>query len=195
MAQPALVLASSSPFRRALLDKLGLPFECDAPDIDEQARDGEQAGPMVRRLALEKARAVAARHPAALVIGSDQVAVKADGGILGKPGNRATAQAQLQACSGSEVRFETGLCLLDSASGRYQLACETYRVHFRRLNASSIQRYLDREEPYNCAGSFKSEGLGITLFRALEGRDPNTLVGLPLILLAEMLRVEGFEIP
>lgn len=195
MVAPALILASSSPYRRALLEKLGLEFESDAPDIDEQQLPGEDATGLVMRLALEKARAVASRHSDALIIGSDQVAVRADGGILGKPGNHGTAITQLQACSASEVRFETGLCLLNSATGRYQLACEPYRVSFRTLNRATIERYLEREEPYNCAGSFKSEGLGISLFRALEGRDPNTLVGLPLILLTEMLRTEGIQVP
>ena len=195
MTDLPLVLASSSPFRRALLEKLGMPFACDSPDIDEQAQPDESPQELVMRLAKEKAEAVAERHPRALIIGSDQVALRPDGVILGKPGNHGTAVAQLQSCNGATVRFLTGLCLLNSETGRHQLACEVFQVHFRTLKHDTIERYLEREKPYNCAGSFKSEGLGITLFKALEGRDPNALIGLPLILLTDFLRIEGVGVP
>lgn len=189
-----IVLGSTSPFRRALLEKLGVPFVMDAPRVDEATLPGEAPQPLVRRLAEAKAREVASRHSAALVIGSDQVAC-VDGGILGKPGNRENAVAQLVAASGKAVVFHTGLCLYNSASGRAQVAVEPFTVHFRALDRGQIERYVDRELPFNCAGSFKSEGYGITLFSALEGRDPNTLVGLPLIRLVEMLAAEGIKLP
>ncbi len=188
------ILASTSPFRRALLDRLGLPFEVSAPDIEETPRPGEQAAELVARLAEAKARAVAARESQALVIGSDQVAVL-DGDILGKPGDHARAVAQLSRASGRTVSFYTGLCLLDSASGRTQVAVEPFWVVFRKLDPECIESYLRREQPYNCAGSFKSEGLGITLFRRLRGDDPNSLVGLPLIRLVDMLKQEGVRAP
>ena len=189
-----LVLGSTSPFRRALLEKLGIPFATDAPHVDEAALPGEAPQALVRRLAEAKARDVATRHPAALVIGSDQVAC-VDDGILGKPGSRENAIAQLAAASGRAVVFHTGLCLYNGASGRTQVAVEPFTVHFRTLGRDQIERYVDREQPFNCAGSFKSEGYGITLFTALEGRDPNTLIGLPLIRLIEMLAAEGIELP
>jgi MAF protein len=189
-----LVLGSTSPYRRALLERLGLRFAVDAPQIDESQRPGETPEQLVLRLAEAKARAVAPRHPAALIIGSDQVAC-IDERILGKPGDRANAMAQLRASAGRTVTFHTGLCLLNAANGRSQLACEPYRVHFRTLSDAQIARYLDAEQPYNCAGSFKSEGLGITLFERMEGDDPNTLVGLPLIRLVAMLENEGLTLP
>lgn len=195
MTDQPLVLASSSPFRRELLGRLGMEFLCDAPDINEQAEERERPRDLVMRLARQKAEAVAARHPTALIIGSDQVALRPDGAVLGKPGNRGTAIAQLHSCSDATVSFLTGLCLLNARTGRYQVACELFRVHFRRLGSDMIERYIEREQPYNCAGSFKSEGLGITLFRSLEGRDPNALIGLPLILLTDFLRTEGVRLP
>jgi MAF protein len=189
-----LVLGSTSPFRKALLDKLGIPFLTDSPDTDETHRPGESPEALVRRLAEDKARSVAARHPDALVIGADQVAC-VDGGIVGKPGNRERAIAQLAAASGKAVTFLTGLCLFNSANGRRQVAVEPFVVHFRDLDGAQIARYVDRERPFDCAGSFKSEGFGITLFTALEGRDPNALVGLPLIRLVDMLAREGIVLP
>jgi MAF protein len=189
-----LVLASTSPFRRELLGRLGLPFETCAPEVDETARADEGPEALVSRLASLKAQAVAGRFPDALIIGSDQVACL-DGKILGKPGSRENAIKQLQASSGREVRFLTGLSLLNSATGRQQQLCEPFTVHFRELDEAQIGRYLDAENPLNCAGSFKSEGLGITLFRRLEGEDPNALVGLPLIRLVEMLANEGIVLP
>ncbi|WP_456407241.1 Maf family protein [Thiolapillus sp.] len=189
-----LVLGSTSPFRRELLEKLGLPFSTAAPDVDESHREGESAAVLVQRLAQTKARAVADQFPQALIIGSDQVACVNEQ-ILGKPGNREKAIAQLESMSGKTVCFHTGLCLYNAASGNIQVICDDFRVHFRKLNHGQIERYIDKEEPFNCAGSFKSEGLGISLFRKLEGDDPNSLVGLPLIRLVAMLDQEGIELP
>jgi len=191
---PQLVLASTSPYRRALLDKLGIPFVTDSPDTDETPRPDEAPQAVVCRLAEAKARAVAVRHPGALIIGSDQVAC-VNGEVLGKPGNRENAIIQLTAAAGRSVTFYTGLCLFNSASGHAQVSLEHYTVHFRHLERGQIERYVDHEQPFNCAGSFKSEGYGITLFSALEGRDPNALIGLPLILLIEMLAQEGVSLP
>lgn len=191
---PALLLASSSPFRRQLLDKLGLDFIHQSPDIDESRLEGESPVELVMRLAREKAGVLADSHPDTLIIGSDQVAVIGDQ-VLGKPGTREKAIEQLSAASGQRVTFLTGLCLLNTASGRTQVACDPFHVQFRTLRPAQIERYVDAEQPLNCAGSFKSEGLGIVLFKALEGRDPNTLVGLPLILLTEFLAAEGISLP
>jgi septum formation protein len=193
MTQPSLVLASTSPFRRELLAKLGLPFSTAAPDVDESPRAGETAEQLVLRLAEAKARAVAERFADALIIGSDQVA-GLGGAILGKPGDRERAVAQLSAASGRTVVFRTGLCLLNAATGRAQTRCEPFKVHFRPLTQAQIEAYVDREQPFGCAGSFKSEGLGITLFERLEGDDPNALIGLPLIRLVAMLSAEGVEV-
>jgi len=192
--RPQIILGSTSPFRRDLLNKLGINFSTAAPDINEQTRPNEAAAEMVTRLAYEKAEAVGFRHPNALIIGSDQVAC-IEGQILGKPGNRENAIAQLLAASGKCVTFYTGLCLLNTANSQKQVSCETFNVYFRNLERIQIERYLDQEEPYNCAGSFKSEGLGIALFERLEGDDPNTLIGLPLIRLVSMLQNEGIQIP
>lgn len=186
----AIVLASTSPFRRAILEKLTLPFITDAPETDETPLTGETAIQLVQRLAHAKAEALAMRYPSHLIIGSDQVCVL-NGVITGKPHTRENAIAQLTQASGNIITFYTGLALLNSASGKAQILCEPFHVHFRTLSAAEIVAYVDKEQPFNCAGSFKSEGLGITLFERLEGRDPNTLVGLPLIALCEMLRNEG----
>lgn len=191
---PALVLGSTSPYRAALLEKLGLDFSAAAPDVDEQALPGEAPESLVARLAEAKARSVAERHRDALVIGSDQVACIGPR-ILGKPGGREAAIAQLAAASGQVVVFYTGLCVLDARIGAARTVCEPFRVHFRELSRAQIERYLDAERPYDCAGSFKSEGLGISLFRRLDGDDPNTLVGLPLIRLIGLLREHGIEVP
>ena len=188
-----LVLASTSPYRRELLQRLGLPFQTLVPDVDESRRPGETPQSLVLRLAEAKARAVAAAFPAALIIGSDQVAC-IDGEILGKPGDRERAIAQLSRASGRAVVFETGLCLLNSANGRAQVCREPFRVEFRTLTPAQIAGYVDREQPFNCAGSFKSEGLGIALFHRLVGNDPSALVGLPLIRLVAMLADEGVEV-
>jgi len=189
-----LVLGSTSPFRGALLAKLGIPFATDAPHIDEAIRDGESPEQLVARLAKAKARDVAQRHAGALIIGSDQVAC-VDGRILGKPGSRENAIGQLATAAGKTVTFHTGLCLFNTAENRGRTVVEPFKVHFRALNQDQIERYVDREQPFNCAGSFKSEGYGITLFTRLEGRDPNTLVGLPLIQLVDMLGQEGVVLP
>jgi septum formation protein len=189
---PALVLASTSPYRRQLLERLGLPFTCAAPAVDERRRTGESPQVLVLRLAEAKARAVAPHHTNALIIGSDQVACL-DNEVLGKPGDRAHAIAQLERASGRTLVFQTGLCLLSTATGRAQTLVEPFRVHFRTLDRRRIEGYLDREQPYDCAGSFKSEGLGIALFERFEGDDPNTLIGLPLIRLIALLEAEGID--
>ncbi|MFP4155428.1 MAG: Maf family protein [Halothiobacillaceae bacterium] len=186
-----LILASSSPYRRALLDRLGLPFECVKPEVDEAARPGETPEQLVLRLARAKAEAVAGSRPGSLVIGSDQVAVLGDR-VLGKPGGETAARRQLAAASGQVVRFLTGLCLV-AADGSTELAMVPYSVRFRSLNEAQINAYLDREQPFDCAGSFKSEGLGVALFESMEGEDPTALVGLPLIRLCSMLRAAGLD--
>ncbi len=192
--QPNIILGSTSPFRQELLHRLRLPFSTAAPDIDESPQPGESPQRLVKRLALAKAEAVALGNPQALIIGSDQVACLGDR-IIGKPGNRENAIKQLTQASGQHVQFLTGLCLLNSATNRAQVVCEPFVVHFRKLTQEQIERYLDAEEPYNCAGSFKSEGLGIALFERLEGADPNSLIGLPLIHLVTMLQQEGVAVP
>lgn len=189
-----LILASSSLYRKALLSRLQLSFVTDSPDINEQAMPDELPQDLVRRLSMEKAQAVAQRYPDALIIGSDQVACIGDN-ILGKPGNREKAIQQLMLASGSKVTFYTGLCLYNSATQRFQLSVDPFYVHFRDLSQQQIERYIDKDKPFNCAGSFKMESLGISLFKRLEGTDPNALIGLPLIRLVEMLAQEGINIP
>ncbi|MCG8710138.1 septum formation inhibitor Maf [Brenneria sp. 4F2] len=184
-----IVLASTSPYRKALLEKLNLPFICASPEADETPLPGEDAIALVARLAESKARALASHYPNHLIIGADQVCVLNDV-ITGKPHNRANAVRQLRQASGQCVTFFTGLALFNSAKQRLQRIVEPFDVHFRPLTETEIVGYLDQEQPWNCAGSFKSEGLGITLFDKLSGRDPNALVGLPLIALAHMLRTE-----
>ncbi|MFT6154190.1 MAG: MAF protein [Bermanella sp.] len=181
-----LVLGSSSPFRKALLEKLDLSFDCDSPDIDETPLKDELPKDMVARLAKEKANAIAKRHPQAIIIASDQCATL-DGKIIGKPGNHENAVQQLTAASGRTVTFYTSLCVYNAGTNQYQETVEPFYVYFRTLTESQIENYLIKEQPYNCAGSFKSEGLGISLFERLEGNDPNTLIGLPLIQLIKML--------
>lgn len=190
---PPLVLASTSPFRKQLLEKLKLKFLTDAPDIDESHQEGETPEQLVARLAEEKAKVVAERHPNSLIIGSDQVAING-GEILGKPGNHDKAVAQLKAASGKKVTFLTGLCLYNSATGNSQVEVVPFCVVFRELTEAQIENYLRAEQPYNCSGSFKSEALGIALFERLEGEDPNTLIGLPLIRLIRMLEAEGVRV-
>lgn len=191
---PPLVLASSSPWRRALLERLGVPFECASPDIDETPLPGETGPELVERLARAKAMALSASFPAHLIIGSDQVATLDDGTILGKPGNHENACEQLARCSGRIVTFYTGLALHDTRSGRTESLCEPFYVHFRTLTGEEIDQYLQAEQPYQCAGSFQMEGRGIVLFDRLEGRDPNTLVGLPLMALTDLLKASGVNI-
>lgn len=191
-----LILASSSPFRREILQKLTLPFTCHSPDIDETRNADEDPYQLVERLALEKAQAVAQlvsnNYPNALIIGSDQVAVLGDV-IMTKPKTHENAIKQLKASSGQVVTFLTSLCLFNSETGHHHLGIFPYNVEFLTLSDQQIESYLRKEQPYRSAGSFKSEGLGITLFKRLEGDDPNSLVGLPLIGLIEMLRKEGIE--
>ena len=188
-----LILASTSPYRKALLERLQLDFECDAPDIDESPLAGEAVEDMVVRLARLKAEAVAGKHPGALVIGSDQSAVL-DGEILAKSGNYDAAFRQLQRASRKRVVFQTGLCVLNTRTGHARTACVPYTVVFKTLTDDMIKRYLEKDQPYNCAGSFKSESLGIALFERFEGEDPNALIGLPLIRLIDMLNNEGFSV-
>ncbi len=190
---PRLILASTSVYRRELLARLRLPFDTVRPDTDETALPGEAPLALVQRLAEAKAAAVAALHPQAWVLGSDQVA-ELDGQTLGKPGNRDAAIAQLAAMSGCAVRFRTGVCL-NRAGHASRVALDTTTVHFRVLAAGEIARYVDAEQPYDCAGSFKAEGLGIVLFDAIESCDPTALIGLPLIATAALLRGAGFAVP
>jgi len=188
----SILLASTSPFRKALLDKLGLPFITAAPEVDETPQPGETAEALVLRLAVAKAQALAQAYPDHWIIGSDQVCVL-DGVITGKPHNVENARAQLRAASGNHITFYTGLALFHPASQQLMQCCEPFMVHFRDLSEAEIAAYIEKEQPLYCAGSFKSEGLGICLFDRLEGRDPNTLVGLPLIALNGMLRQAGIN--
>lgn len=189
-----LLLASSSVYRRDLLSRLRLPFTCSSPDINESHRPDESATDLVKRLSLEKAQALAASHPNHLIIGSDQVAVLG-GKIIGKPHTFDNAHQQLLNASGASVSFLTGLTLLNSQTGHYQTDCIPFTVHMRRLTPEQIERYLLAEQPYDCAGSFKAEGLGVSLFQRTEGDDATSLVGLPLIRLVDMLTAEGVTIP
>ncbi len=188
-----LILASSSPFRRELLERLKTPFEVMAPEVDESPRPGETPEKLVERLAIEKARKIAAQKPDALVIGSDQVAVY-DGRIVGKPHTHDNAVRQLRSASGKAVTLYTGLALINAATQRVQCEVIPYRVVFRALSDAQIESYLRKEQPYSCAGSVRSEGLGIALLEKFEGEDPNTLIGLPLIRLVRMLENEGIRI-
>ena len=188
-----LVLASTSRYRAALLERLGLPFLVAAPGVDETTLPGEAPAQTALRLAEAKARAVAARHPDALVIGSDQIADCA-GEPVGKPGSRDVAIAQLHALSGKTVVFHTGVALVDAASGRCSATLVDVASTFRTLDAAEIGAYVDREAPFDCAGSVKSEGLGIALFERIESSDPTALIGLPLIALCRLLRGEGVDI-
>jgi septum formation protein len=189
-----LVLASTSPFRRELLARLQIPFETVAPQADESALPAETPVTTALRLAEAKARAVMPLYPDALIIGSDQVAANGEQ-RFGKPGTRENAIAQLRLMRGKEVVFHTGLCLLDSASGRVSSCCVDTHVGFRDLGDAEIESYLDKEDALNCAGSAKSEGLGISLLAYMRGDDPNALIGLPLIALCDMLRAEGVALP
>jgi septum formation protein len=189
----ALVLASTSPYRRELLQRLEIPFTTAAPDVDESPLPGETPAELVQRLSESKARAVG-KTRAGLIIGSDQVATTGND-ILGKPGNHERAVKQLQQLAGNTVTFHTGLCLLDSTRDTVQIDVVPFSVEFRQLSTAQIERYLRREQPYNCAGSFKSESLGITLFTRMRGDDPTALIGLPLIRLTDMLAAAGITLP
>ncbi len=188
-----LVLGSTSPFRKTILDKLNLPFQCAKPNIDETEKNNECPQVLVERLAIEKAKAVRDEYPNALIIGSDQVAVCEDE-ILGKPHNFDNAVVQLSKFSGKSITFYTGLCVYDSEKEKTISLVEPFTVHFNQLSQKEIANYLNAEQPYNCAGSFKSEGLGICLFSKLEGDDPNTLIGLPLIKLVGLLKQHGIDV-
>jgi MAF protein len=189
-----LILASSSRYRQALLSRLGLPFSAANPAIDETARPGETPTLLVARLAEAKARAIPTTTTGELIIASDQVA-SLEGRILTKPGNHRNACQQLQLCSAKTVTFYTALALLNTRTNNLQQTIELYTVRFRPLNETTIERYLSREQPYDCAGSFKMEGLGISLFESLQGNDPNSLIGLPLIQLVSLLKNEGIAVP
>ncbi|MGV3494591.1 MAG: Maf family nucleotide pyrophosphatase [Ramlibacter sp.] len=188
-----LVLGSTSAYRRELLSRLRLPFSVEPPHVDETPRPGEAPAGLARRLAAAKAAAVAQRHPGAVVIGSDQVA-DLDGEPLGKPGNHANAVAQLARMSGRTVVFQTALSVvcLDTGFAQHDLA--PVRVRFRPLEAAEIEAYLRAEQPYDCAGSARSEGLGIALLESIESDDPTALVGLPLIRTCRMLRAAGVRV-
>ncbi|NOX08749.1 MAG: septum formation inhibitor Maf [Gammaproteobacteria bacterium] len=190
MSQSQLVLASTSPFRKELLSRLQLDFETASPDIDESPLEGEPPLQLVYRLAEQKAKACASQFPDALLIGSDQIALLGDQ-ILGKPGNHEKACQQLKKLSGQYVSFLTGLCLYNAKQQRSQIEVIQFNVYFRILSDEQIENYLRAETPYNCAGSFKSEAMGVALFDRLEGDDPTALIGLPLIRLTRMLENEG----
>lgn len=188
-----LILASTSPFRRELLARLGIPFTVANPQTDESAQPGESPEALALRLSEAKARAVATEFPDALIIGSDQVAT-VDGKIFGKPGNHERAVEQLKQLSGKTVNFFTGLCLFNSRTNAADVIGVPMLVTFRELGDQEIENYLRREPAYNCAGSAKSEGLGIALLSSMRGDDPNALVGLPLIALCDMLRRQGVAV-
>jgi septum formation protein len=191
---PPLILASTSPYRRELLARFGLPFDAVAPEVSEAHVAGESATDRALRLGLEKARAVARRRPEALVIGADQVAT-AGGRVLDKPGDAPTARAQLASLSGKSARFHTACAVVDGAAGVHWAHVDTTTVVFRALGADEIERYLAREQPYDCAGGFRAEALGISLFEYIESQDPTALIGLPLIWLAGALRRAGYRLP
>jgi septum formation protein len=189
-----LILASTSPYRRALLGRLGLPFECVAPGADEVRLPGEAAAAMAGRLARLKAEAVAARHPGAVVIGSDQVALRGTD-VLGKPGTVDRCRAQLRASSGQEVVFLTAVHVIDGPSGTADSHLDRTVVRFRELNDAEIDRYIERDQPLDCAGGFKAESLGIALFDSIASNDPTGLTGLPLAWVGAALRRAGFAVP
>lgn len=193
MTNPKLVLGSSSPFRKQLLEKLMVPFETANPEIDESPLTGESPIELVKRLAVEKAKAVAVNYPNSLIIGSDQVALHSDE-VVGKPHTHERAVEQLTTASGKEIKLYTGLALLNSMTNNIQSEVVPFTVHFKTLSEEIIESYLRKEQPYNCAGSVRSEGLGIALLERFEGDDPNTLIGLPLIRLVAMLEKEGFSL-
>jgi septum formation protein len=196
---PALILASTSTYRRELLARLRLPFSCTAPGVDETRRSGERPLALAVRLARAKASAVALQHPDAWVIGSDQVAARiadSEGDlILGKPGTAARCMEQLRSCSGRTVAFMTAVAVLQHNSHSAHEFVDTTRVVFRALDDATIERYVALESPLDCAGGFKSEGLGIALCESIDSADPSALIGLPLIQLGKVLRAVGFELP
>ncbi len=194
MPNPHLVLASTSIYRRQLLERLGLPFETARPEVDETPLPGETPVATADRLAVEKAQAVAKQFPDALIIGSDQVAHRGDE-RFDKPGTAERAIAQLHDMSGKAITFHTAVCLYNSTTGHFQLEGVPVEARFRELSEAEIRRYVEREKPLDCAGSAKSEGLGISLLEHMRGDDPTALIGLPLIALSRMLRTEGIQVP
>ncbi|WJG07749.1 nucleoside triphosphate pyrophosphatase [Aliiglaciecola sp. LCG003] len=188
-----IILASTSPYRKILLEKLGLPFSCQSPQIAEYSLLNETARAMSQRLAVEKASAVARHHTSGIIIGSDQTAALGNE-ILGKPENHTNAVQQLVRSSGKTVIFYTGLCVIDAQTGRQRSVVEEFKVTFKHLTLHQIENYLHKEQPYDCAGSFKSEGMGICLFSDLQGRDPNSLIGMPLIALCDLLNEFGIDV-
>ena len=191
--QPSIILASGSRYRKQLLERLHLVFECRSPDIDETVHDGEIADDYVRRLAEAKARVIARQDPQAVVIGSDQCAVL-DGTILGKPGSHENALRQLRAAQGRTVVFHTAVCVMRLADDFRRLEVVPFEVEFRQLADDQLEHYLRVEQPYQCAGSFKSEGYGACLFTRMRGDDPTALIGLPLLQLTRMLENAGIEV-
>jgi len=192
MEKRQLVLGSTSKPRQALLQRLQIPFEISAPDVDETPHQNEMPKELVLRLAKDKAEVVAKKYPDAIIIAADQVGVL-DNRILGKPGNHETAVKQLQAASGKRMQFFIGLCVLDARNNTSQLTVETFDVVYRHLTISMIENYLQKEQPYECAGSCKAEGLGIALIEAFEGKDFTALIGLPLIKLVTLLNQAGLD--
>ena len=190
-----IILASSSPYRKQLLEKLQLPFSCHSPDIDETRQPNELPETLVKRLAIEKAQAIATslNTPNNLIISSDQIAVL-DNNILTKPGNHGNAVNQLIQCSGKTVTFLTSLCILNTTTNNQSTHIEPFIVQFRDLSQQDIENYLHKDKPYDCAGSFKAESLGIALFEKMQGDDPNSLIGLPLIKLTSLLKEHGVDI-
>ena len=193
MPNSTLILGSSSPFRKMLLERLMVPFVCANPNIDETPLRNESPIALVERLAIEKAQEIAKTHQNSLIIGSDQVAMHGDK-IVGKPHTHERAVEQLKEASGKKIELFTGLALVNSATGNVQSEVVPFTVHFKQLSDYVIERYLRKETPYNCAGSVKSEGLGVALFERFEGDDPNALIGLPLIRLIAMLENQGFNL-
>ncbi|MDD9154673.1 Maf family protein [Aliivibrio sp. S4TY2] len=191
--QSKLILASTSPFRRSILEKIQCPFDAISPVCDETPLNNESPKELVTRLAEQKARSCGIEDPHHLIIGSDQVCI-INGDIIGKPLTREKAISQLQKASGQIITFYTGLSLLNTTTMVAETLCEEFHVHFRSLDTQQIESYVDKEMPLHCAGSFKCEGLGIALFNKLEGKDPNTLIGLPLITLIDMLDRQGFSV-
>lgn len=189
-----LILASSSKYRKMLLQRFGIPFECHSPDIDESRNKNESPVNLAGRLADEKAAAIGKDHPTAIVIGSDQIAVF-ENEVLGKPGSYQPAMRQLSTFSGRTVEFLTAVSVQCQASGFKEVYIDTTRVCFRELESTEIERYLDIEKPFDCAGAFKAESLGITLFERISSEDPTALIGLPLIRTAAMLRRAGLHLP
>lgn len=188
-----LILGSSSPFRKMLLERLMVPFDTANPDIDESPLENETPIKLVERLSIEKAKAVATQFPEALIIGSDQVALHGDE-IVGKPHSHERAVEQLTTASGKSITLYTGLALLNAKSGDLQSEVIPFTVHFKQLDADTIENYLRKEQPYNCAGSVRSEGLGVSLIERFDGDDPNALIGLPLIRLIAMLEQADYNL-